>query len=251
MCQIISIHSSRRGTGKSNLAANLATLLAWRGQRVGVIDMDIHAPTLHFLFGFQTSAAPGALNDYLAGRCAIEQAAHEMTPGFSPGRLYLTPASADMAAIAWALRQGCDVDRLNDGLSTLVKSLRLDAVIIDTYAGLNEETLFAMAVASRVLILLRPSRPDYQGTAVMVDVARKLDAPRVALVFNQAPKILDEQALRAQAENTFGCPVVAILPHCDALTALASAQIFVRRYPKHAFTARLQRLLVDLDRGAK
>ena len=44
MSKIVSIHSFRGGTGKSNTTANLAALLAIEGRRVGVVDTD-HAVT--------------------------------------------------------------------------------------------------------------------------------------------------------------------------------------------------------------
>ena len=53
MAKIISIHSFRGGTGKSNMTANLAALLAAEGGRVGVIDTDIQSPGIHVLFGLQ------------------------------------------------------------------------------------------------------------------------------------------------------------------------------------------------------
>jgi Mrp family chromosome partitioning ATPase len=37
-------HSFRGGTGKSNMTANVAALLAQSGKRVGVIDADIQSP---------------------------------------------------------------------------------------------------------------------------------------------------------------------------------------------------------------
>ena len=49
MSKIISIHSFRGGTGKSNTTANLAGLLAAEGRRVGVIDTDIQSPGIHVL----------------------------------------------------------------------------------------------------------------------------------------------------------------------------------------------------------
>jgi MinD-like ATPase involved in chromosome partitioning or flagellar assembly len=79
MSQIVSIHSFRGGTGKSNLTANLATLLVVAGQRVGVIDTDIQSPGLHILFGLQEAEIRHALNDYLWGACAIEHTAHDVT----------------------------------------------------------------------------------------------------------------------------------------------------------------------------
>ncbi|MFL5804583.1 MAG: ParA family protein, partial [Roseiflexaceae bacterium] len=44
MSQIISIHSFRGGTGKSNTTANVTALLAASGLRVGVIDTDLQSP---------------------------------------------------------------------------------------------------------------------------------------------------------------------------------------------------------------
>jgi septum site-determining protein MinD len=41
MSKIISVHSFRGGTGKSNTTANIAALLAMDGARVGVVDTDI------------------------------------------------------------------------------------------------------------------------------------------------------------------------------------------------------------------
>lgn len=56
MSKIISIHSFRGGTGKSNTTANLAALLALAGQRVGVIDTEIQSPGIHVLFGLHGDA---------------------------------------------------------------------------------------------------------------------------------------------------------------------------------------------------
>ena len=51
MSKIISVHSFRGGTGKSNTTANVTALLAREGLRVGVIDTDIQSPGIHVLFG--------------------------------------------------------------------------------------------------------------------------------------------------------------------------------------------------------
>ena len=41
MAKIVSIHSFRGGTGKSNITANVAAQIAMQGHRVGVIDTDM------------------------------------------------------------------------------------------------------------------------------------------------------------------------------------------------------------------
>ena len=65
MGQIVSIHSYRGGTGKSNLTANLAVCLASSGKRVAVVDTDIQSPGIHLLFGLEDTSGLKTLNDYL------------------------------------------------------------------------------------------------------------------------------------------------------------------------------------------
>jgi len=79
MANIVSVHSFRGGTGKSNTVASLTALLAADGQRVGVIDTDILSPGIHVLFGLDADSATYTLNDYLWGRCEITKVAIPVT----------------------------------------------------------------------------------------------------------------------------------------------------------------------------
>ena len=63
MPKIISVHSFRGGTGKSNTTANVAALLAAQGRRVGVIDTDIQSPGIHILFNLNEEEVTYSLND--------------------------------------------------------------------------------------------------------------------------------------------------------------------------------------------
>ena len=58
MTRIISFHSFRGGTGKSNITANAAYMLAQRGNRVGIFDTDIQSPGIHVIFNLlETSSS--------------------------------------------------------------------------------------------------------------------------------------------------------------------------------------------------
>ncbi len=50
----IMVMSGKGGVGKSTVAANLATGLALRGYRVGLLDCDIHGPTIPTIFGLES-----------------------------------------------------------------------------------------------------------------------------------------------------------------------------------------------------
>ncbi|HWI63130.1 MAG TPA: MinD/ParA family protein [Symbiobacteriaceae bacterium] len=239
MPKIVSVHSFRGGTGKSNTSANLAALCAARGLRVGVVDTDIQSPGIHVLFGLQEGSVHHSLNDFLWGKCQIQETAHDVTAaaGSVPGRIFLIPSSIKAGEITRILREGYDVALLSDGFQRLVEELHLDVLIIDTHPGLNEETLLSIAVSDVLLLILRPDNQDYQGTGVTVEVSRKLRVPNLLLLVNKAPASFDLGALQSKVQQTYNTEVAAVIPHSDEMMALASAGLFVIKYPDHPVTA--------------
>jgi len=251
MSRIVSIHSFRGGTGKSNITANVATIVAQQGKRVGVIDTDIQSPGIHVLFGLDEEKMDKALNDYLWGKCAVEETAYDVGATLKIGEgevavmsggIYLIPASLKAGEIARVLREGYDVGLLNDGFRELISRLNLDYLFIDTHPGLNEETLLSIAISDVLLIILRPDQQDYQGTGVTVDVARKLDVPKMFLVVNKVLTSFDFAEVKKKVEETYGCEVAGVLPLSEDVVRLASAGIFCLRYPDHPVTQELHRI---------
>lgn len=249
MAKIISIHSFRGGTGKSNTTANLATQLAAKGLRVGVIDTDIASPGIHILFRLEEEAMRFSLNDHLYGKCKIEEAAYDVTSRLGKpisGKVYLVPASIKPGEIVRFLREGYDPEFLNDGFHKLIDALNLDILMVDTHPGMNEETLLSMAVSDVLVIVMRPDQQDYQGTAVTVEVARRLDVPRLLLVVNKTPSVFNPDQIRAQAEEIYNTEVAAVLPHSDEMMALQSDGIFSLEYPNHPMSGMLRDLATNL-----
>jgi len=251
--QIISVHSFRGGTGKSNITANIAALLAAGGRRVGVIDTDIQSPGIHVLFGLDETQMPVSLNDYLWGNCDIKNTAYDVTPTLGPnikGQLFLIPSSIRPGEIARVLREGYNVDLLHDGLHSLVEDLELEVLLIDTHPGLNEETLLSIAISDALAVIMRPDQQDYQGTSVTVAVARRLRVRRLLLIVNKVPETFDVKNIQARVEQTYGCEVAAVLPHSDELMALGSKGIFAIHYPEHLITSLYAQLIKKLVAGA-
>ena len=138
------------------------------------------------------------------------------------------------------LREGYDVGLLNDGFHNLVERLNLDVLMIDTHPGLNEETLLSIAISDALIIIMRPDQQDFQGTAVTVEVARKLDVPRLLLVVNKTPTTFNLDDVRRRVEDSYNAEVGAVLPHSDELMTLASQGVFVLHYPDHPITKALR-----------
>lgn len=236
MATIVSIHSFRGGTGKSNTTANLSAVLAAQGRRVGVIDGDIQSPGIHTLFGLAGEDITSSLNDFLWDDRPIAEVALDVTERQQAplsGRIFLIPSSMQPGEITRVLREGYDAHRLTEGVRELVGDLALDVLILDTHPGLNEETLLSLVISDSLLIIMRPDRQDYEGTGITARVAKELQVPRIRIVVNKAPTSLDHAALARQVEAAYDCPVAAVLPHSDELMLLASEGLFVLREPVH------------------
>jgi MinD-like ATPase involved in chromosome partitioning or flagellar assembly len=255
VAKIISVHSFRGGTGKSNVTANLAVLVARAGHRVGLIDTDIQSPGIHVLFGLDEQKVRHCLNDYLWGRCKIEATAYDVSAaarrpedGDKALALFLIPSSLKAGEIARVLRDGYDLGLLNEGFQTLLDRLALDFLFIDTHPGVNEETLLSIAMSDVLLLLLRPDNQDYQGTAVTVELARRLGVREMLLVLNKVPPGMDPDSLGRQVEDVYQTPVVGLLPLSFEIVNLASGAVFCTRYPDHPLTHQLQGIAQRLMR---
>jgi MinD-like ATPase involved in chromosome partitioning or flagellar assembly len=251
MTKIISVHSFRGGTGKSNVTANLAAQAALQGKRVAIVDTDIQSPGIHVLFGLDEAKMGHTLNEYLRGDCGIQAVAYAIGSGGEGGAgvkqlikqsIWLIPSSINGKEISRVIKTGYDVSVLNKGFNSLSKELALDCLFIDTHPGLNEETLLSVAISDVLVIILRPDQQDFQGTAVTVDIARGLDVPNLFLVVNKALTRYDFAEMKTTIEKTYNAPVAGILPLTEDMADLGSADIFSLRYPDHPWSKTLREI---------
>jgi MinD-like ATPase involved in chromosome partitioning or flagellar assembly len=120
--------------------------------------------------------------------------------------------------------------------NNVLDDLELDVLMIDTHPGLNEETLLSIAISDALVLIMRPDQQDIQGTAVTIDVARKLSVPDLLLIVNKAPDVYDFDQLKHDMEQVYECPVAAILPHSDEMMVLGGKGVFSLSFPDHPVT---------------
>jgi MinD-like ATPase involved in chromosome partitioning or flagellar assembly len=96
---------------------------------------------------------------------------------------------------------------------------------------------------------MRPDQQDIQGTAVTLDVARKLEVPNMYLLVN---KVLRRYmaTIGDQIEETFDCSVIGVLPLSEDMVALGSGDVFCMRYPEHEFSQRITEITKRLTLSA-
>ena len=248
MGQIVSIHSFRGGTGKSNITANLAAQVALTDKRVGIVDTDIQSPGIHVLFGLNETNTGNTLNDFLHGKCTIREVAFpigdnaEQSAQLAGKHFWLFPSSIRGSEISQILREGFDINLLNTGLQTLIDEFNLDYLFIDTHPGLNEETLLSIAISDLLIVILRPDNQDFQGTAVTVDIARSLDVPNLLLMVNKAVPGYDHDDLKRQIEDAYQASLTGILPLNFELADNASKDLFSLSHPRHPWSQELRKV---------
>jgi MinD-like ATPase involved in chromosome partitioning or flagellar assembly len=245
MTRTLAIHSHGGGSGKSNFAVNLATMLACRGHDVCLVDTDVQAPGLHVLLGVDEATFTCTLSDYLLGRCEIETAVYDATDRLGPavhGKLTLVPSTLDAELIARIVGGGYDAGLLDEALRTLVDRLSPDVLILDTQAGMTNETMVALAAADAVLLMIRADEQDYRGAAVATSVAHMLSCPRTAVVVSMTASDGDAEHVRELAEAAYGAPVAAVIPYLPELGELSGGQILVLKHPDHPLVTRFSSL---------
>ena len=237
MGKIVAMHSYRGGTGKSTTAANLGVLLARRGYRVAIVDADLQAPAMDVLLP-PDEGKPWSLVDYLLGLCEIEDAVHALS-----GNLYLVPARCEVAKTDEIMARGYDVGLLRDGFDRLIEVLELDVLMVDTHAGISNETATSIGIADELLIVTRAARLDLTGAAESIALANRLNCPRRAVVVNLAAGADMPTRLRADVEAVYGANISAVVPYTPELATLAGEQLFVTACPDHPLVESYHRII--------
>ena len=131
MAVTISIGSGKGGTGKTMLLCNLALLLAKRGKKVCLVDLDIGGADAHLLFGlFEPKYS---LTDFLNRK--IDSLADAVHTFYSFSGLQIIPGTGSTLQTANMTYQ--EKQRLLRG----ILSLDVDVILLDVGAGTSYHSL--------------------------------------------------------------------------------------------------------------
>lgn len=227
--EIVAVHSAKGGVGKSTVASNLAVAFAKLGLRVGLLDADIHGPSIAHLFG--SSAEPLAAGD---GRRVLPLHRHGVDY-LSLGNV----TSAD-APIIW---RGPMVVGALQQLFTNVDWGDLDVLLVDLPPGTGDAilSLAQMVTLSGVVVVTTPQEVSLADTRRGIAAFRKLDVPILGLIENMSVFVCDECGEEAalfgegggrRAAETLAIPFLGRLPIDGAIREAGDAGIpVVEREP--------------------
>lgn len=176
---IIAIHSGKGGVGKSTVAANLAIALAQRGMRVGLLDADIHGPSMPKMFHTEDSRPVSAEVD---GRTLIDPIEQYGVKMLSIG-FFVDPAQA----VVW--RGGM----ASNAIKQLIQDANwgeLDYFLIDLPPGTSDIhlTLVATLQLTGAIVVTTPQPVALVDARKGVDMFRneKINVPVLGIIENMA-----------------------------------------------------------------
>lgn len=230
--------SGKGGVGKSTVAANLAVSLARRNLRTGLLDVDIHGPSVPRLLG-------------LGGSEIVTSADGMMMPVTLPDGLKVMSIGfllrGDDDAVIWRgpLKMSVIKQFLRD-----VEWGELDYLVIDAPPGTGDEPLSVAQLVGRVdgaIIVTTPQELALADVRRCITFCRKVDMPVAGVIENMSsfvcPHCGKETAIFKKgggemlAQQT-SVPFLGKIPIDPAVTeASDSGRPYVYHYP-HTDTAR-------------
>lgn len=172
--RVIAITSGKGGVGKSNFTLNFALALIDSGHKTAILDADIGLANIDVLMGI---APKNTLIDMLRNHLEIWDIIEK-----GPNGLEFIAGGSELESIF-------DIKRNN--LPYLLDQLMLlngyvDTLLIDTGAGLNQESLKFILSADEVFLITTPEPTSITDTYAMIKIiqSKKKDL-KINLIINQ------------------------------------------------------------------
>lgn len=246
---IITLHSYKGGTGKTLLSVNLAMILADRGKKVCLLDLDLRAPSLSSTF---KSDKKYWVNDYLNRICDIDSVLTDCTPKYiKEGQLFVGLADPSTVAIRemsskdrkWGMEA---LGRLLSLKNSLLKDMEFDYVICDSSPGLQYSSINAIVAADMVLVVTSIDKSDVEGTERMINDLYDLFEKKTGIVVNKVPEtiLLGRVPLKLDPHQL---PIVDLVPcSCDVLQS-GGEYLFAFEKKEHPVTYTLRKIATKME----
>jgi Mrp family chromosome partitioning ATPase len=171
----ILVLSGKGGVGKSTVAAGLAVALGARGKRVGLLDVDIHGPSVPRLLGLTDAQVTGTQESI---NPAVADGIRVMSVGF------LLTGPDDAVIWRGPLKYSLIKQFLKD-----VEWGSLDYLIVDSPPGTGDEPLAVaqlMDDADGSVIVTTPQLLSVSDVRRSIAFSRKVNLPVLGLVENMS-----------------------------------------------------------------
>ncbi|MCX8169767.1 MAG: MinD/ParA family protein [Candidatus Methanomethyliaceae archaeon] len=245
MGKMITIHSYKGGTGKSQLSVNLATVYALRDKKVALLDLDFRAPTLHEVF--KPKNLKCFMNNVLDGRSSIDECLIDCSSKIGKeNKLYVGFADFSTEAIKEMVSKGrkWEIEALKKLLilrKKILNELGFDYIIVDTSPGIIYLSINAAIAADIVVLVTIPDESDINGTRKMIEELYEIFETKALIVVNKAIGEGKKEIMDKIKEN-YGEKIIGVLPCSCEFGNMSRSSIFVIEKPDHPITKMIKEI---------
>lgn len=205
----VAFYSYKGGVGRTTALVHTAAILAKRGNKVLVVDLDLEAPSLHLVFPQLTPKPKYGMVDYLYERAYAPQNAYqvhvsemfgEVGMENTSGRLFVIPAGqmslnflAKVDDLKMSALQGSSI--WETFTREVNHQLHPDIILVDSRTGINEWGAFSLLeAADDIILFMYPNEENHEGLKVITDALQVLKNSSIHsmnLVLSNVPSTKD------------------------------------------------------------
>ncbi|MBC5792774.1 MAG: P-loop NTPase [Nanohaloarchaea archaeon] len=224
--------AGKGGTGKTTVTSNVGAALTQFGTDTIVLDANLTNPNLGFHLGIPLY--PNTLHDVLKGEAHITEAMYIHNSG-----LRVVPAGLSIEDL---------VDTSPENLSDVLLDTigEPDFVLVDSAAGLGNESINAIEASDETLIVTNPNLPAVTDALKTVNIAEEAGTDVTGVVLNRVNGH-DSELGRDEVESMLGHPVIMEVPeHEKVQEALSVKKPVVHHEPDHHVSERFRAVAADI-----
>ena len=232
MTRIITITSGKGGVGKTTSAINIGAALNSFNKEVIVVDANLTTPNIGLHLG--APIVPISLNHVLADKAKVSDAIYEHESGMK-----IIPSSLSIK----------ELRELNHGkLKEVSKKLRklADIIILDSAAGLGEETVTALEVADEIILVTNPEIPAVTDALKASKLAEQLGKEVEGVIVTRVNGTKAQMPL-SNIEDMLELPILGVIPEDKNVPkAVVMKDALVHTHPKSKASRAYKRLAARL-----
>ncbi|MDI6883667.1 MAG: cell division ATPase MinD [Hadesarchaea archaeon] len=232
MARIITFASSKGGTGKSCVVANLGVAMSRLGKRVMLLDADITMANLGLMLGLEGRKI--TLHDVLAGEVGVSRAIYR-----GPEGVKVVPCGISLNGI-----QRAKIERLKKVVVELAKKTKF--LFIDAPSGLDRDAIIAMTLAPEVILITTPNILSLSNALKTKIVAERLGVKPLGVIINRITGG-DLDLPIDEIKSVLELPVLGMIPEDREMRrAMALGEPVITHAPKSPSTREFKRIAAEL-----
>lgn len=241
--RVIAVTSGKGGVGKTNVSVNLATAMAQAGRQVLLLDADLGLANVDVMLGLKPEHT---LAQVLAGERTLEEILVNAPGGFK----VIPAASGVKSMIDLGPREHVGLVQAFSELS-----LPIDALIIDTAAGLSDGVITFTRAAQEVIVVVCDEPASITDAYALIKVlSRDYGHERFRILANMARSIREGYELFGKIARvtdkylTVSLDFLGSIPHDDLLRqAVQKQRAVVELYPASRAAQAFKKLAQKVD----